>query len=70
MFISCILGERCSVGKKSKERVTVLVGSNASGSQKIPLFMIGKSKNPRPFKNAKLPFKYAANKRAWMTGKF
>jgi len=66
----CILGEKCSGGKKSKERVTVLIGSNASGTDKLPLFMIGKSAKPRAFKNAKLPFKYAANKKAWMTGKF
>lgn len=66
----CNLDEKCSGGKKSKERVTVLIGANASGTEKLPLFMIGKSVKPRCFKNAKLPFKYEANKRAWMTSKF
>ncbi|KMZ74308.1 hypothetical protein ZOSMA_13167G00010, partial [Zostera marina] len=60
-------GERCAGGKKSKERVTVLIGSNASGTEKLSLFVIGKSAKPRCFKNAKLPVKYEANKKAWMT---
>jgi hypothetical protein len=29
-------GEQCSGGKKSKERVTVMVGCNADGSEKLP----------------------------------
>uniref|UniRef100_A0A915CSF0 Uncharacterized protein n=1 Tax=Ditylenchus dipsaci TaxID=166011 RepID=A0A915CSF0_9BILA len=28
-------GEKCSVGKKSKEHITVLVGANMSGSEKL-----------------------------------
>lgn len=38
------------------------------GSEKLPLFIIGKSKKPRCFKNIKsLPVIYRANKKAWMT---
>jgi hypothetical protein len=33
--------EQCSGGKKSEERVTVMVGCNADESQKLPLFLIG-----------------------------
>jgi hypothetical protein len=34
----------------------------------LPMFVIGKSKNPRCFKNVKsLPTEYVANKKAWMT---
>lgn len=44
-------GERCSGGKLSKERITLLIGANMDGSEKLPLFMIGKS----------------ANRKAWMT---
>lgn len=66
---SLILDEKCVGGKKSKERITVLVGANASGTEKLPLFVIGKSKKPRCFKNARIPVEYAANKKAWMTGK-
>lgn len=62
-------GERCTSGKKSKERITVLVGANMSGSEKLPLLVVGKSARPRYFKNAKIPLEYTANKKAWMTGK-
>jgi hypothetical protein len=34
-------GEQCSGGKKSKERVTVIVGCNADVSEKLSLFVIG-----------------------------
>lgn len=60
--------ERCSGGKLSKERVTLLVGANMDGSEKLPLLMIGKSANPRCFKNVKSkPLQYEANRKAWMT---
>jgi hypothetical protein len=39
--------------------------------EKFKPWVIGKSENPRCFKNvnkAKLPVKYRANKKAWMTG--
>jgi hypothetical protein len=63
-------GEKCTTGKRSKERITVLVGSNMSGTEKVPLLVIGKSAKPRSFKNARIPVDYKANKKAWMTGKF
>lgn len=60
-------GQSCSGGKISKERITVLVGCNSDGSEKLPLFVIGKSLKPRCFKNVrKLPVEYTANKKAWM----
>ncbi|KAE9546906.1 hypothetical protein FO519_009882 [Halicephalobus sp. NKZ332] len=62
--------EKCMGNKKSKERITILVGANASGTEKLPLFVIGKSAKPRCFKNSKLPVEYAANSKAWMTGAF
>lgn len=61
-------GERCTNGKKSKDRITLLVGANMSGTEKLPLLVIGKSKNPRCFKNATIPLDYMANTKAWMTG--
>ncbi|XP_071411247.1 tigger transposable element-derived protein 4 [Pithys albifrons albifrons] len=61
-------GETCSVGKLSKERVTVVVGTNMDGSEKLPLLVIGKKKSPRSFKGVKsLPVDYEANDEAWMT---
>lgn len=63
-------GENCSGGKMSKERVTVLVGANMDGSEKLPALVIGKAAKPRCFKNTKtLPCRYQSSKNAWMTGK-
>ena len=60
--------EAVSGGKKSKERITVLACTNMSGTDTKKLFVIGKSKNPRCFKNiTSLPVDYRANKNAWMT---
>ena len=58
----------CHGGKKSKERLTALVCANKSGNDKLSLLIIGKSANPRCFKNKKtLPTPYTSNKKAWMT---
>lgn len=60
--------EKCSGGKLSKQRVTLLIGANMSGSEKLPLLMIGRSANPRCFKNIKKkPINYMSNAKAWMT---
>ena len=62
-------GETCKGGKKSKERLTVLVAANMSGTQKLPLLVIGKSKSPRCFREVNTPpTEYTNNKKAWMTG--
>uniref|UniRef100_A0A914UKF2 HTH CENPB-type domain-containing protein n=1 Tax=Plectus sambesii TaxID=2011161 RepID=A0A914UKF2_9BILA len=61
-------GERCTNGKKSKERITVLVGANMSGTEKLPLLVIGKSAKPQCFRNAHVLLNNTANKKAWMTG--
>jgi hypothetical protein len=55
--------------KVPKERVTLLLACNMDGSEKLEPLTIGKSKQPRCFKNVKrLPVAYEANKNAWMTG--
>ena len=56
--------------KKVKDRVSVLACANASGSHKLPLFLIEKSKNPRCFKHVKmekLPVTYRSQNNTWMT---
>ena len=56
--------------KMNKERITVLACANASGTLKLPLMCIGKSRNPRALKNVKpnaLPVYYRAQKSAWMS---
>ncbi len=61
-------GEACTGGKKGKQRVTIMVAANMTGSEKLPLLLIGRSANPRCFKNVKsLPVEYISNKKAWMT---
>lgn len=61
-------GEKCSGGKLSKERITVMVAANMSGTVKKKLFVIGKSQHPTCFKNVRhLPVDYESNRRAWMT---
>lgn len=55
--------------KKSKERLTLLATSNASGKHKLKLVVIGKAAKPRAFKNismAALPVSYTNQKNAWM----
>ncbi|XP_049267194.1 tigger transposable element-derived protein 6-like [Rhipicephalus sanguineus] len=67
----CMKGQACHGSQKSKERVTVLFCTNADGSEKIQLTVIGKSKQPRCFRSAgRLPCLYKGNKKAWMTADF
>ena len=59
-------GEKCSGGKKSKVRFTGMVTGSATG-EKLPMFIIGKSKKLRCFKNVKhLPCEYKSQKKSWM----
>jgi len=60
--------ESCHGGKLSKERVTVLACANATGTHKLRLLVIGKSRSPCCFKNVKsFPVDYVSQSRAWMT---
>ena len=59
-------GEKCSGGKKNKVRLTGMAAASAVG-EKLPMFVIWKSKNPRCFKNVKhLPCEYKSQKKSWM----
>jgi hypothetical protein len=52
--------------KKLKERITLLLITNANGSDR-KLIMIGKSKNPRAFRGIKtLPIEYYSQTNSWM----
>ncbi|CAI6363779.1 unnamed protein product [Macrosiphum euphorbiae] len=58
----------CRDGKRSKERVTVLLCTNMSGTEKIKPLLIGKPTKPRCFRGIKsLPIDYESNPKAWMT---
>ena len=55
--------------KKAKDRITLNICSNASGTVKLPIHFIGKAKKPRCFKGINmdlLPVVYSAQKNAWM----
>jgi hypothetical protein len=43
-------GDKCHGGKLSKERITLVVGANMDGTEKLPLLAIGKFAKPRCFK--------------------
>ena len=57
--------------KKQKERITVALCANATGTDKLVPLVIGKSERPRCFGktfNPNVYVKYTHNKKAWMTG--
>ena len=57
-----------SGSKKVKDRVTALVAVNMDGTDKRPLFIVGKSKQPRCFRGVpELPTPYTNSANAWMT---
>ena len=59
-------GEKCSGVKNSKIRLTGLATGNMCG-EKIPTFVMGKSKKPRCFKGIKSTLcLYHAQKKSWM----
>lgn len=61
--------ETCLSGKLSKERFTVLVCTNSTGTHKLKLVVVGKSRSHCCFKNVRtFPCEYFAQNRAWMTG--
>lgn len=55
-------------GKQYKERVTMVLCCNASGSHLLPSMMIGSAMEPRAFHSQQLPLKYAHQKNSWMDG--
>jgi hypothetical protein len=60
-----------SGGKKAKDRITLALTVNGDGSDKLKAWVIGKSKNPRCFKNINRQLfrvQYRWNKSKWMTG--
>ena len=55
-------------GKPSKVRLSGIAAANAYG-EKLPMFVIGKSKKPRCFSGIRhLPSRYRAQAKSWMSG--
>src|SRR3954468_23984448 len=55
--------------KKDKSRITVFLGVNATGTDKLKPWVIGKAKRPRPLSHVNLeclPVHYRGNPKAWM----
>lgn len=53
-------------------RITALAQANATGSHRLPMLVIGKSKKPRCFKHVNMsamPIVYISQKKAWMDSK-
>ncbi|UYV79359.1 hypothetical protein LAZ67_17002284 [Cordylochernes scorpioides] len=61
--------ENCRGVKRMKQRITVLLCCNSTGTDKRRLLIIGKSANPRCFRNFSPHFycTYTSNSKAWMT---
>ena len=58
--------EKCSGGKNSKIRITGLAAANSVGDKR-PMFVIGKKKAPRCFKNVtSLRCRHRSQKKSWM----
>uniref|UniRef100_A0A182YJT2 Uncharacterized protein n=1 Tax=Anopheles stephensi TaxID=30069 RepID=A0A182YJT2_ANOST len=53
----------CHDGEVEQERVTVLLCANITGTEKLPILVIGRSKCPELFGRF-----YATNAKAWITG--
>ncbi len=50
---------------KAKDRVTAYICTNADGSEKISISIIGVSKNPRAFEGGEPACKYFHSRKAW-----
>ena len=59
--VSSVRGNR-----KFKDRVTLVVCANATGSHKLPITLIGKPKRPACVTGREWPVHYINQKRAWM----
>lgn len=62
--------DKCKGGKKSKQRITILLLTNMDASDRIKIITIGHSEKPRCLKNiphSQLPVSYFHNRKAWMT---
>lgn len=73
-----VQGSSKSGSKLEKSRITIFLGCNMDGTDKVKPLVIGHSKNPHCFKRLtvsttkkknklSLPVEYYANKKAWMT---
>jgi hypothetical protein len=63
-----VKGKKFKTGKKSKERLSVLICANSTGTEKLKPLAIGRSHKPRCFRGHKsIPVIYRNNQTSWMT---
>lgn len=55
-------------GMKAKDRITLIITTNADGSHILPYSLIGSAQNPRAFNLRKCPLPYLTQKKAWNDG--
>lgn len=63
-------GSASSIYRKDKTRITFIAACNSSGTEKIPLMVVGKAARPRSFSSmsgAELGFVHLHYSKAWMT---
>ena len=81
LYFKCLLDrtlvskteDRTTGYKQYKDRVTILVGTNATGDHKLRPLCIGKFQNPRCMKKVNrdsLPVAYNFSRNAWMYHRF
>lgn len=66
---SGLSSERRPGVKKDKNRITLVCCSNYTGSRRMPLWIIGKARQPRALRSVNLTalgIQYRGNKKAWM----
>lgn len=62
-----LLGERCKSGGLPKDRLTVMLVCNMTGTEKLPLFVVGRFARPKSLKYVQtLPTEYVFTKKVWM----
>ncbi|KAI8785883.1 tigger transposable element-derived protein 4 [Biomphalaria glabrata] len=69
--MNSLRGQTCAGGDHALERLTVVTAANLDGSSKLPLFCVGKERNPKCFRGVKhFPVTYKCSYNAWMTPEF
>lgn len=56
---------RGTKGMKAKDRVSAYMCTNATGTAKVPMAIIGRAKNPRCFRSSPSPLTYFPQANAW-----
>lgn len=65
--VDTLRGNRCPGGVRARERLSLVLCTNMSGNEKVPLVVVGKQRKGIELKNAKnLPVLYVSNKHAWL----